>query len=73
MKGSSSSVVNQSVLKGPHLSANSRSSSEDEFDCLVENWNGEISVDTDVVDTTRTKGGGEEKGPKEGNNTCIMV
>ena len=55
---SSSSEVSQPVLRGPHLSASSSSSSsEDEFDSLVKNWNGEISVDTAVEDTPRTKGG----------------
>ena len=36
-QGSSSSVASQPVLRGPHLSASSSSSSEDEFDSLVKN------------------------------------
>ena len=65
-QSSSSSAVIQPVLRGPHLSASSSSSdSEDEFDSLVKNWNGEISVDTAVEDTTRTKVG--RKRTKRGN------
>ena len=66
-QSSSSSAVGQPVLRGPHLSASSSSSSdsEDEFDSLVKNWNGEISVDTAVEDTTRTKVG--RKRTKRGN------
>ena len=57
-QSSSLSVVSQPVLRGPHLSASSSSSdSEDEFDSLVKNWDGEISVDTVVEDTSRTKVG----------------
>ena len=53
---SSSSEVSQPVLTGPNLSASSSSSSEDEFDSLVKNWNGDISVTTAVEDGVRTKG-----------------
>ena len=63
------SEVSQPVLKGPSLSASSSSScSEAEFDNLVKNWNGQISVDTAAVEdaaSVRTKGQ-IKKGTKKG-------
>ena len=54
-QGSSSSEVSQPILRGPNLSASSSSSSEDEFDSLVKNWNGDTSINIAIEDGSTTK------------------